>query len=159
MSRKILFLDIDWVLCVHPFYTLRLDDGEANFAPECLYNLNKLFEIVPNLEIVVSSTIRNGKTIRDLQNMFLKRWFSHPFRIIDKTPNLGGTKGKYERILRWDEINDWLSNNCQYEDVNYVIIDDDSDMLDTQMSRFVQTDTFKGFTSEVLQKVLKLYEE
>lgn len=56
--------------------------------------------------------------------------------IYDITPKLHGVRG--------EEIQKWI--NDQDEDVTYAIVDDDSDMLDSQLENFVQTDPALGFT-------------
>lgn len=56
--------------------------------------------------------------------------------IIDKTPVLASSRG--------NEIARWLSEHPGVE--QWAIIDDDSDMLDSQRSRFVRTDGFEGYS-------------
>jgi hypothetical protein len=43
----------------------------------------------------------------------------------------------YDDVERGHEIQDWLDKHKEV--TNYVIIDDDNDMLDTQRSNFVRT--------------------
>ncbi len=56
--------------------------------------------------------------------------------IIDRTPSLCGNRGT--------EIADWLGRHPEVD--CYAIIDDDSDMLPEQMTRFVHTSGFDGFS-------------
>ncbi len=55
--------------------------------------------------------------------------------IIGVTPRLSGKRG--------GEIAEWLA--CHPEVHNYIIIDDDRDMLESQMDHFVHTDNVLGF--------------
>lgn len=45
---------------------------------------------------------------------------------------------------RGEEIKRWLDEHDEVE--NYIILDDDSDMLNEQLTHFVQTDTYEGIT-------------
>jgi hypothetical protein len=54
-----------------------------------------------------------------------------------KTPSLGGPAAK-----RGDEIEAWLAAQGRPD---YVILDDDNDMLPEQHHRFVKTDSLDGF--------------
>ena len=45
------------------------------------------------------------------------------------------------------EISAWLADNHK-EDANYVIIDDEYVVLDSQLPHFIQTNPFDGITEE-----------
>lgn len=55
---------------------------------------------------------------------------------VDQTPRLAGCRG--------DEIARWLAEHPEVD--TYAILDDSSDMLDGQLSRFVRTCGFEGMT-------------
>ena len=59
--------------------------------------------------------------------------------IIGQTPRLYKEKetGGSEQLCRGDEIQYYIET---YHIENYVILDDDSDMLDSQLEHFIQTD-------------------
>ena len=61
--------------------------------------------------------------------------------------------GSQNGVLRGNEIQDWIDNNDNIE--SYVILDDDSDMLESQLFNFVQTDTYEGLTEREV-KLCKL---
>lgn len=42
------------------------------------------------------------------------------------------------------------------EITNYVILDDDTDMLDEQKEHFVNTDTYKGINDDDVNKAIKI---
>ena len=110
------------------------------FCPIALSNLEELMITVPDLKVVVSSTWRLGETVESLQKILYP---AKPLAdaIIDVTPSLGYKDGK--RMDRGHEIQDWLDRHPEV--TNYVIIDDDGDMLDSQKEHFVHTSHFHGF--------------
>lgn len=164
---KIIFLDIDGILWVYPneirkrFKYHKMYSTEQGvsdnilgkrdtksykiteeFDPTCCSNLNWLLEQVPGAKIVVSSTWRRGRTLKQLERILLKNKVSlAKGRVIGKTP-------EFMSRSRGREINSWL----QHEEVSgrtissYVILDDDSDMRKDQMENFVQTDSMTGLT-------------
>ena len=109
------------------------------FCPICTSNMELLIEKVPEAKIVVSSTWRLNNTVDDLKKI-LKPFPTVANRIIGVTP-----RGEYKngRIMRGEEIKTWLEHHPEVE--NYVIIDDDSDMLPEQLDNFVHTSNMHGF--------------
>ena len=71
-------------------------------------------------------------------------------RIIDVTPRLGTKRGL--------EIEAWLSRHGK-NITEYAIIDDDSDMLDSQMEHLVLTKGSVGITFKDLEKLNKILKE
>lgn len=62
--------------------------------------------------------------------------------------------------VRGNEINKWIRNNndvlgSYLEFKNYVILDDDNDMLLTQKDNFIQTNHLFGLTDEIMKQVIK----
>ncbi|MBO6272578.1 hypothetical protein J6O48_07335 [bacterium] len=139
---KIIFLDFDGVI--------------TTYQSKWKIDMNKI-KIINNIcnktnaKIVVSSSWRIGYAgdvsafHEYLKQYFIKNQYLDHFKdtfdkfisnIIGMTESIGG--------LRGDEINFYLK---EHPEVNsYVIIDDDSDMLDQQLFNFVQTDTYEGIT-------------
>lgn len=139
---KILFLDIDGVLNI-------LNSGG-------LYALNKkrlriLEDIIKDTgaKIVLSSTWRKDNTaFRKLTRVLAYRGL----KIYDVTPDFSYQPQKpLERAYRGHEIQDWLDRHPEVE--NYVIIDDDSDMKDSQLRHFVQTDPNTGLTETLAYRI------
>ena len=122
-------------------------DGELDpYRDECcqlsLSNLMHVMEMVDDVHIVISSTWRGATSISCLRDIF-KSWSmpkNYAARIVAKTPHIR-RKGSYKSIMRGTEI-EWFRKRFKVK--NYVIIDDDGDMLSTQKKRFVQTDGFHG---------------
>lgn len=130
---KAIFLDCDGVLNMHNsggFYTL-------NRA-----RLRLLEKIVKDsgAQIVVSSTWRNSPShMKKLINSLGYRGI----KVIGVTESLGVSKNG-ERYFRGHEIQKYLDEHPEIE--QYVILDDDSDMLDSQLRNFIQTDGNIGLT-------------
>jgi len=158
---KVLFLDIDGVLNSYQSATFWHNKRDQNkwenelyeawkgtlkeylaleFCPIALSNLEELCRRLPDLKIVVSSTWRLGETVESLKKIFsISSFISNA--IIDVTPRLM-CNSDYAPV-RGDEIKAWLN---KHPDVtNYVIIDDDSDMLEIQKPHFVQISELHGF--------------
>jgi hypothetical protein len=98
-----------------------------------------------NLKVVISSTWRIGKTLEWLQEILNSRGAT--FKIIGKT-------GYSNSRIRGVEIYEWLKENINLENYgcysynfnNFVILDDDSDILLNQKDNFFQVDNYTGIT-------------
>lgn len=142
---KIIFLDIDWVLnsfdnmramhCVAKKpedHDLHRDEYGDFFDPRCV-NWLKSILIETEAELVISSSWR----MIGLEKI----------RLLWSTRNLPGKivgiTGKDWDKIRWEEIDDYIKdNNIE----NYIIIDDDSDMMPHQLDRFIHTKWDWGLT-------------
>lgn len=153
---KIIFLDIDGVLNSTSWcFQLRnkefLGDIQSSFDklnghqyvdPTAVRLVQKL-ALQHGAKIVISSswrrydlksTIDNLWNYKDIQGLI-------PL-IIDQTPHI--LRKHLDVRRRGDEIQQWLDDHDYVK--QYVIIDDDSDMLDSQKENFVQTNHNFGFT-------------
>jgi hypothetical protein len=179
MDTKIVFLDIDGVLNSQDWYVERKDKYEMDdinnqypfyeFSPAHVANLNKITEKT-GAKIVVSSTWRNGRSVEELSEILKSVGVTG--EVIDKTPHLGGKDGY--TIPRGCEISKWLKARDfkrinwsvkkleEYQkktDIrNYVILDDDSDMLYGQREHFVQTSWMHGLNEEVADEAIRVLE-
>lgn len=140
ISKTIIFLDIDEVLCglfsaftnnskIPNFW--QEDLSKEHFNLESLRLIKKLKELA-NADIVLSSTWRlDLKTPEDKQRLENILGFG----ILDVT-------GYDSTGFRGHEIQKYvLDNNIE----NYVIIDDSSDFHDFQLERLVHVKMWKGF--------------
>lgn len=160
---NIIFLDIDGVLNCHSFYESRdkniLDSNKFDHYKSdiCQMRIDLLNDLCKDINalVVISSTWRIGKSLQELQDIL--NYCGATFKIIGKTDHLG-----YERGI---EISKWLKDNisklipnCLYFDFyNYVIIDDDSDMLLNQSLHFFQTDVYSGLTPNICYKIKRFF--
>jgi len=153
---RVIFLDFDGVLNSHQsfnFWHNKRDQAKwenemyedwkgslkeylaMEFDPIALNNMEDLIRKVPDLKVVVSSTWRLGETVESLQKILAPAKLLSA-AVIDVTPRFPGKP-------RGEEIQDWLNRHPEVTD--YVIIDDDSDMLESQKKNFVHTSTLHGF--------------
>ena len=132
---KILFLDIDGVL--NSSRTVVARGGFPHgFSPVCKLRFdNTALALVRNLcavadvSVVLSSSWRllhsHGEVANELD-----------LPIMAATPNMGGPRGA--------EIAAWLAQHPEVS--TYAIVDDDSDMPESQLPCFVRTDAENGLT-------------
>jgi 3-deoxy-D-manno-octulosonate 8-phosphate phosphatase KdsC-like HAD superfamily phosphatase len=132
---KVLFLDIDGVLnngriaLARGGYPMEL--SERHLFDEDAITLIRRVCYLTNTQIVMSSSWRFSHTVKEFTD-FLGT------EVIDKTGvDWDGIRGK--------EIQEWL-DNTEHNIEAYAIIDDDSDMLESQKANFVQTSTTEGMS-------------
>lgn len=152
---KYIFLDIDGVLNHHEYYkrmyaaeNVRLrsiyDDVPYplnEFDPLCVERVNRLVDVT-GAEVVLSSSWRvDGEPY--MSNIFAKVGLP---KISGMTPVLASSK-------RGDEINEFMkSHPCD----NYVILDDDDDILCEQSGHFVKCSYGTGFDDDALSKAITI---
>lgn len=131
---KVIFLDIDGVLNI-------MCDEQDEFG----HLFHKQFEenlkdVIDNTgaKIVISSTWRRSG-LKAMKAMWFKRDLAG--EVIDVTPDCAqlktfGTLEYYEAKERGYEIQEWLDSHSEV--TNYVIFDDDNDMLESQRPNFVR---------------------
>jgi hypothetical protein len=161
---KLLILDIDGVLNHEIFYNKRFDEMKNGTYKELEYPLSEIDPISvqkislicekTNAKIIISSTWRYGRTIEELQKIL--EFFGFTGEIIDATPILHG-----DHIVRGNEILKWIKDNQdlvgKYWDYkNYVILDDDSDMLLWQKDNFILVDRYTGITDNDVEKAIEI---
>lgn len=160
---KIIFLDVDGVLNNELFYTTvnhpKAETMEEfnlqQFDPRCVKLLNDITDKT-SANIVVSSSWRTDPDIIDiLQKAGITG------NIIGTTPKLYFTSNieyKYS-VPRGCEIKAWLELNKEklgdkMSKVQYVILDDDSDMLYWQREHFFLVDGYAGLTKNIAYRVI-----
>lgn len=111
-----------------------------DFCPIALSNMEELVRRVPDLKIVVSSSWRLGRTVEELKNILAPAKLVSD-AIIDVTPYFRWKGG--DDVARGHEIKHWLDAHPEITD--YVIVDDDRDMLKSQQENFVNTSAMHGF--------------
>ena len=153
--KKILFLDIDGVLASYD-YLLSLK-GFIDKEKVALLNMLKPYDV----EVVISSSWGyNDDTVKALKACGLE------------LPIIGGTEHFYSdwmcrgnEIAKWlvdtfDEYNVYTGKASQYsgKDYEYVILDDDDDMLMCQKDNFIHVDRNTALTEENINKAIDILE-
>lgn len=169
-KKKIIFLDIDGVLNHEQWFCWRhynikngtslsasyIEDGFSDRESTLLSmidersvaNLNHIINET-GADIVLSSSWRSTVDSEEnkLTNFILvKKGLIKEF--YDVTPMCGKKRG--------GEIEQWLNSQNDRDAINYVIIDDDTDMLDKQKDNFVNVDAFVGLTWHDAEKAIEI---
>lgn len=162
--KKIIFLDIDGVLNSELWFTSEkykklpqstlFEYKVSDFDPKSVEFLNHLVAET-NATIVISSSWRKS-TSMDLMLSLLKHV---GFKgIVDGyTPTLY-TNGKYGSIPRGCEIEAYLQKYYKDKDrgsYQYIILDDDSDMLLHQQENYFRVDAYCGLTPNVVYRAIR----
>lgn len=150
--KRIVFLDIDGCVNSEKFYN-KTKGIKGNFDPDAIKLLNTLKDL--NVEVVVSSSWGEDG-VKQLKNVGLE------------LPIIGHTEHFYQDWLcRGNEIEKWLHDNFdgmstkfgkkwQIQNYNYVILDDDNDMLLGQKDNFIHIDRETGITEKDIKKIVDI---
>lgn len=145
MNERVIFLDFDGVLN-NLGSVLALGSPSRVFDPVSVGLIRKLCDKT-NAGIVVSSSWRVGRSIEDLiEDMTRCGAGSIAAKVIDKTPGLG--------VKRGHEIAEWIKTFSFTG--QYVIVDDDSDMLPCQQNNFIHTTWEDGFRVQHYRRALSI---
>ncbi len=144
---KLLFLDIDGVLVTYGTMAKRKmenlgKESEGLFGPEFVARLRDIV-VKTGAFIVLSSAWRIGRLSYYDVAMYLAK-FGIP--VIDRTDYL------IYRKVRGEEIQIVL-DEVEHDLVSYCIVDDDSDMLESQKPYFVQTSLSDGLTQDAADRL------
>ena len=139
MNQKVLFLDIDGVLNSKFYYKYiyKPEEGGSRFDPYCVILVKKLVEEF-SLKVVISSTWRDGAMNRLMKELEENDFLEHLHEDWLTPVVRPASRGK--------EIKLWLDNHSDVN--NYLIIDDNHNLLDNQLSKFVQTSAFLGMVQK-----------
>jgi hypothetical protein len=134
---KVLFLDVDGVLNKQDDYkVLRNGDGHLYLNWDMLETLQKIVEDT-GCKVVLSSVWRILKENQD----FIK----------EHVEIFGMTDKITDAYRRGGQIQRWLNVHPDVE--VYAIVDDDSDMLDSQLPHFFQTELAHGLTPGIAYRI------
>jgi hydroxymethylpyrimidine pyrophosphatase-like HAD family hydrolase len=143
---KVIFLDIDGVLCTRRSHLAYGKEGGIwhEWDPLAVEVIRKCCE--RGVKIVLSSTWRKPSNLEHFHEQYAKygmnpAWLYQPDW---KTPITTGRRG--------EEIKQWLNRHPEVTD--YRIVDDDNDMLHEQHAKCIFTDAEDGMTSENIKKLL-----
>lgn len=143
-KRFVIFLDFDGVLCTLRQAVAVGDRGCLGcLDPVALDFLNRMC-LENDVWVIISSTWRIGAPCINFHNLFKATGHFHLVKSLYwadyATPSLNtGHRGT--------QIEDWLKRNDNIVQ-DYLILDDETDMLDYQMSRLVKTDCSNGIMLE-----------
>ena len=158
--KKTLMLDVDGVVNSETWY-VKTKGRSGDFDPEAIALLNQLEPY--GVEVVISSSWGED-AIKPLKDVGLR------------LPIIGCTKKlhyQFEWACRGNEIDFWLTSHYggmttahgdayrqhyhpEDTDYEYVIFDDDADMLLGQKNNFIQTNRMTGITQADIDKAIKI---
>lgn len=153
--NKVIFLDFDGVIT-----TLKSNWTIDNDKVE----LVKQICDATGAKIVISSSWRRYtleqtiEAITNQESLIGHNPFPYLEYIVDITSRMyafkHGNREEHYGLCRGIEIEQWLS---EHEDVtNYVILDDDSDMLLSQKEHFIKTHALNGISKRDVEKAIKI---
>lgn len=134
---KVMFLDFDGVITIPPKWYIKADKLKYikrivdKTGAKIVISSSWRCGIPPSLELTIEKMI--GRPKRCPRNKMMN-WFID--NLYDVTPIYSSPRGK--------EIKAYLDKHTEID--NYVILDDDGDMLDEQLFHFVQTNYEDGIT-------------
>ena len=134
---KVLFLDIDGV--VNCATTTQRHRGFIGIDPFMAFLVGKIVLDVPDLKVVLSSTWRS---FHDDGKEEISKQVTP---IHDCTPN------SWKDSTRGTEIQAWL--DAHPEVTKYAIVDDDTNMIESQLPNFFRTYWHTGITKEIADKI------
>lgn len=126
---KILFLDIDGVICTTSCYGRGTNNkwGTYRFDPKCVSTLNFIL-LETGCEIILSSDWRFHYTLSEMREIFEHNGVVRgPIGFTSRSTEY---KNNQLESGRSKEINGWLKDNAWKEDIKWVAVDD-LDMSET----------------------------
>jgi len=162
--QPIVFLDFDGVLNSSNYFVAgrkrKLERIKAglfqkgeDLDTEAIANVNTIIKAT-GAKVVVTSTWRKSRTVEELATILQAQGLMG--EVIDKTEDLS-----YYKCLRGNEILEWIKNHTNivgeyYKYTNYVILDDDSDMLYWQKDNYLKINGITGLTSADSKKAIEI---
>lgn len=155
-ALKVIFLDFDGVITT--------EASHWNLSFEKMQLVKRIVDDT-DAKIVISSSWRRYtlektiESITDPNNPFVK---SNPFLIPEVVVGITGRMyafkygiaEKHYRVCRGVEIQQYLDEHPDIE--NYIILDDSTDMLLSQNSKFIQTDPKSGISEKDVERAIRI---
>lgn len=154
---KLLFLDIDGVLDSETFHHGPKDKQGFPFDRLDIKCLRRIEKIVANTgcQVVISSTWRETWGISDFNDLFKK--FNCNIEIYALNPvHRESYKNRGSEIYEYIKNNESILNKKWYEFNDYVILDDDCDMLYYQRNNFIFVDRTVGLTDKDCKQAIMI---
>lgn len=173
--NKLIFLDVDGVLNNYSYASSPdLVEGtpigfggwfrdeepphvdNVKWDPDNVAALQSILTAVPDVQVVISSTWREAFTVGTFNKMF--ELYDLPQIVVGATPiHAFITEGVViPGSPRGSEIKEYLNTRHKNQDVRYVILDDNNDMLPEQQAFFVQTDEMWGLTQTDANRAIEI---
>lgn len=149
--KPFVYLDFDGVLNSANYFKNNIKNpdlsrDENQIDPQAVEFLNE----IADWNFVLSSTWRKFKTLEQINVLLASRGFKG--KIIAATPELS------HPCLRGNEIYAWMQENIPdaSDFTNYIVLDDDSDLLYWQRNNFIQVDGYWGIGPNHIYRAKRL---
>lgn len=173
---KVIFLDFDGVLnnasWMHEAFAKpdranlsMFQKDVRELSPDMIRRILNVIDTT-GAAVVISSSWRKLMTLDEIRELFREAGFPQMgAHIIDRTPTDREVQEtgipRDTGVMRGHEIDHWIK---EFEKKNgrltsFVIIDDDSDMLDSQLSNFVHTSWESGIQDTHVQEAIRILGE
>ncbi|AIA64872.1 hypothetical protein AVV44_gp073 [Cronobacter phage S13] len=139
-EKTVLFLDIDGVLNSKK----SLGVYGVHLSSDMVRCLNKIVKLT-QCDVVLSSSWRSLFTLDMFHAMMFNQGMTYCHKIVGKTDNFSSFRGK--------EIQKYLD---EHDYSRYCILDDETDMLESQKPFFIRTDWNVGLTDEDAEQAIKI---
>ncbi|MFD0698031.1 HAD domain-containing protein [Paenibacillus sp. GCM10027628] len=141
---KLIFLDIDGVMVTSRHMIQSNKYFGHEFDPDCISNLQDILHKT-DASIVVSSSWREGRTLKQLQSIFEINGIN---KVIGMTPIIDGA-------IRGREVKEYLKNTEEsgMKISKFVIIDDEEEMGDLK-TFLIETEFKTGITDNIKNQVI-----
>ena len=154
-GRQLLCLDIDGVMNPEYFYVREQWRGEHPdvwaMEPTCCAILASVFDRLPDLRVIISSSWRVGRTVKELRGIFQSNELDGS-RIIARTgPEIDTFRGG-----RGQEIGDWFAENGQPGD-RVVIVDDECDHMGRFYHHCIRINPRNGLTCDDADEIVRRF--
>lgn len=167
-GNPIIFLDVDGVMNHEEWYISdefnkliknEHDHALTYYCPWTVNNLNKIIENT-GAKIVFTSSHRTSLTLPEIKKLF--KLVGIEGVLLGKTPKLHFFNVRGVSVPRGCEIMIWMKKNSdklgksigKYK--NYIIFDDDKDMLYYHRNNFIHVDSQVGITNENVEQAIKI---
>lgn len=140
---KVIFLDFDGVITTKKS-KWRLDDEKMSLVKEICDKTGA--------KIVISSSWRRNDVETTLKSVFGKDYDDSHYLLNSKM--VVGVTERPASTFRGTDIQKYLDTHPEIE--NYVILDDDTGMLDSQREHFVNTDSYLGISKEDVKQAIEI---
>ena len=145
MKRKIIFLDFDGVITTYKS-KWKLDKEKLDIFGTLLEKTGA--------EIVISSSWRKHDIESTIKFITKPSHFvPFPFPYCNKVV---GVTSRFRFKCRGEEIKSYINENLEPGTFNYVILDDNNDMLDEQQEFFIETDWKLGINESDVEKAAEI---
>lgn len=149
-TKPIVFLDFDGIINSADYAINRKDKKKHSHADQIDERAVEFLNEIADWNFVLSSTWRRFMSLKDINELLQQKGFKG--QILDKTPCLDHPNLRGNEIYSW--VHSHIMNASDFD--NYVIFDDDSDVLYWQKDNFIIVDGYFGIGPNHIYRAKRL---